>query len=191
MNFIMKVMKDIGAKANMTLIIKSLILKIQRDIGAKTSMTLTARKFIMKNFSTPNIMTDTNPNNSISILKNLLNAGAGFASFTYKSKGDGSIARYTLNLGFKYITLLEKSIQELQTKIDLNEFSFPTYVRSITLSDPNSYTSLKINAPINFMIFENGELYYQDKTIISMDEYLNSIVTGKPLISSPGFKRCN
>jgi|GEM_PF-2696245 len=75
--------------------------------------------------------------------------------------------------------------------IDLNEFSFPTYVRSITLSDPNSYTSLKINAPINFMIFENGELYYQDKTIISMDEYLNSIVTGKPLISSPGFKRCN
>jgi len=65
---------------------------------------------------------NVNPNNSIAILKNLLNAGAGFASFTYKSKGDGSIARYTLNLGFKYISLLEKSIQELQAKIDLNEF---------------------------------------------------------------------
>lgn len=69
-----------------------------------------------------NTTENVNPNNSIQILKNLLNAGAGFASFTYKSKGDGSIARYTLNLGFKYITLLEKSIQELQAKMDLNEF---------------------------------------------------------------------
>jgi hypothetical protein len=69
-----------------------------------------------------NSIENVTPENSISILKNLLNAGAGFASFTYKSKGDGSIARYTLNLGFKYITLLEKSIQELQAKMDLNEF---------------------------------------------------------------------
>jgi hypothetical protein len=65
----------------------------------------------------------TTPNNSVAILKNLLNAGPGFASFTYKSKSDNSIARYTLNLGFKYISLLEKSIQELQTKMDLKEFS--------------------------------------------------------------------
>ena len=65
----------------------------------------------------------TTPNNSVEIIKNLLNAGPGFASFTYKSKSDNSIARYTLNLGFKYISLLEKSIQELQTKMDLKEFS--------------------------------------------------------------------
>jgi hypothetical protein len=58
----------------------------------------------------------------VAILKNLLNAGPGFASFTYKSKSDNSIARYTLNLGFKYISLLEKSIQELQKKMDLKEF---------------------------------------------------------------------
>jgi hypothetical protein len=65
---------------------------------------------------------NVNPENCIQILKNLLNAGAGFASFTYKSKSDGSVARYTLNLGFKYITLLENSIKELQAKMDLNEF---------------------------------------------------------------------
>jgi hypothetical protein len=70
-----------------------------------------------------NSIENVTPENSIQILKNLLNAGAGFASFTYKSKGDGSVARYTLNLGFKYISLLEKSIQELKTKMDLNEFS--------------------------------------------------------------------
>lgn len=67
--------------------------------------------------------TATISEDSVAILKNLLNAGPGFASFTYKSKSDNSVARYTLNLGFKYINLLEKSIQELQKKLDLNEFS--------------------------------------------------------------------
>jgi len=68
-------------------------------------------------------MNTTTPENTVEMLKNLLKAGPGFASFTYRSKGDGSTARYTLNLGFKYITLLERSIQELRAKMDLNEFS--------------------------------------------------------------------
>jgi len=67
-------------------------------------------------------MNTVTPENTVEMLKNLLKAGPGFASFTYKSKGDGSTARYTLNLGFKYITLLERSIQELKTKMELNEF---------------------------------------------------------------------
>lgn len=37
-----------------------------------------------------------------------------FASLTYKSKGTGEIARYTLNLNFSYTQLVEKSITELE-----------------------------------------------------------------------------
>lgn len=37
-----------------------------------------------------------------------------FASFTYRSKSDGSLARYTVILGFKYTNLVEKSKTELE-----------------------------------------------------------------------------
>lgn len=50
--------------------------------------------------------------NIIENLSNLTNAT--FASFTYTSKTDGSTARYTLILGAKYLTLLEKSKLELE-----------------------------------------------------------------------------
>jgi hypothetical protein len=63
------------------------------------------------------------PLNSVEVLKTLLKASPGFASFTYRSKSDGSTARYTLNLGFKYLNLLKKSEMELRAKIELNEFS--------------------------------------------------------------------
>jgi len=39
--------------------------------------------------------------------------GCQFASLTYLSKTDGSVARYTVNLGFSYHNLVEKSIEEL------------------------------------------------------------------------------
>jgi hypothetical protein len=41
-----------------------------------------------------------------------------FASFTYLSKTDNSIARYTVILGSKYINLLEKSITALEILIN-------------------------------------------------------------------------
>jgi hypothetical protein len=75
--------------------------------------------------------------------------------------------------------------------IRLDDFSFPKYVRTITLSEANSYTTLNINAPTIFQLFENGEIYYQEKTSISMAEYINSITSGKAFINSPTYKLCN
>lgn len=67
-------------------------------------------------------MNTTAPTNAIELIKTLVKAGPGFASLTYKSKGDGSVARYTVNLGFSYQNLLEKSIQELNAKIDNGDY---------------------------------------------------------------------
>ena len=39
---------------------------------------------------------------------------ARFASFTYCSKSTGEVARYTLQLGFSYRNILQKSIMELE-----------------------------------------------------------------------------
>ncbi len=39
--------------------------------------------------------------------------GCQFASLTYLSKGDKSLARYTVNLGFSYDNLVKKSVEEL------------------------------------------------------------------------------
>ena len=39
---------------------------------------------------------------------------ARFASFTYCSKSTGEVARYTLQLGFSYRSILQKSIMELE-----------------------------------------------------------------------------
>lgn len=61
--------------------------------------------------------------NTLNIINSVKNSGVGFASLLYRSKSDESLARYTVNLGFKYINLLEKSISELQAKIDNYEFA--------------------------------------------------------------------
>lgn len=61
--------------------------------------------------------------NTLNIIHSVKNSGVGFASLLYRSKSDESLARYTVNLGFKYINLLEKSISELQAKIDNYEFA--------------------------------------------------------------------
>jgi len=52
-------------------------------------------------------------------MKNIVSAianiqGCQFASLTYLSKTDGSIARYTVNLGFSYHKAVEKSVTELE-----------------------------------------------------------------------------
>lgn len=57
------------------------------------------------------------------IIETLTNIGATFASFTYKSKSSGEVARHTIILGGKYINLLEKSILELELLISENKFS--------------------------------------------------------------------
>lgn len=59
----------------------------------------------------------------LDLIKSIQNSGVGFASLLYQSKTDGSLARYTVNLGFKYINLLKKSKKELQDRIDKGEFT--------------------------------------------------------------------
>ena len=44
-----------------------------------------------------------------------------FASLTYLSKKHGELARYTVNLGFSYHNLVEKSVTELEILIRENE----------------------------------------------------------------------
>lgn len=112
----------------------------------------------------------------------------GIIRFTYD--------KYTREFGsldFKVLYMLPDRTVPLKANImiHLDEFSFPKYVRAITLSDPNSYTTLNINAPTIFQLFENGEIYYQEKTSISMAEYINSITSGKAFINSPTYKLCN
>jgi len=75
--------------------------------------------------------------------------------------------------------------------ISLDEFSFPNYMRAITLSDPNSYKMLNIGAPLLFQIFENGAIYYQERTTMTMNDYINSITSGNSHILSPTYKLCN
>lgn len=62
------------------------------------------------------------PMKILELIQTIKNSGVGFTSLLYRSKTDDSLARYTVNLGFKYQNLLEKSIQELQAKMDNNEF---------------------------------------------------------------------
>lgn len=59
----------------------------------------------------------------LELIQTIKNSGVGFASLLYRSKTDDSLARYTVNLGFKYQNLLEKSIQELQQRKDSGEFT--------------------------------------------------------------------
>lgn len=60
--------------------------------------------------------------NVLSIIQQIKNSGVGFASLLYRSKSDQSLARYTVNLGFKYSNLLEKSLHMLDDKMKNGEF---------------------------------------------------------------------
>ena len=59
--------------------------------------------------------------NSEAIAK--LSTGAGFASFTYRSKGRNELARWTVNIGQKYENILTKSIDGLEARMQLGEYS--------------------------------------------------------------------
>ncbi len=74
--------------------------------------------------------------------------------------------------------------------IKLDEFYSPSYVRFLSMKSGNSFTQLNYNLPTNFQLFENGELYFQDRTTISMTDYLNAIKTGKYSINAGEYKLC-
>ena len=78
-------------------------------------------------------------NNIVEILSNLTNTT--FASFTYRSKTDNSLARYTVILGAKYSNLLEKSKLELELSLANLDASLIPAANQVMLSINKSITA--------------------------------------------------
>lgn len=89
------------------------------------------------------------PMKILELIQTIKSSGVGFASLLYRSKTDNSLARYTVNLGFKYKNLLEKSIQELQERINKGEFTTELEIQAAN----EVMTSLKKSLTAN----ENGQ----------------------------------
>jgi hypothetical protein len=71
-----------------------------------------------------------------------------------------------------------------------DDFYIPNYFKSITITDVNPYNALNLGAPTLFQLFENGDLYYQEKTTISMEEWIAAISSGKTNVNIPLYKKC-
>ena len=73
-----------------------------------------------------------------------------FASITYLSKSAGELARYTINLGFSYHNLVEKSKTELEILIAEN--------KALPAGNPNKWNALQQQAAANVMASLNKTL---------------------------------
>lgn len=83
-------------------------------------------------------------NNNDKLVEAIVSARPGFASITYRSKGDNTLARYTIILGASYDNLLHKSLaklEEIEGKCPPEELEV---VRELKISVQNS-----INARVN------------------------------------------
>jgi hypothetical protein len=74
--------------------------------------------------------------------------------------------------------------------IKLDEFYSTSYVRGFSLKSMNAFSQLNLNIPTNFELYENGELYYQDKTTMTMNEYMEARKTGEFSIKTGPYKIC-
>jgi hypothetical protein len=115
----------------------------------------------------------------------------GTVTFHYSSY-DKTFGKMEFNV--EYLIPGEKKPRKILLKADimlkLNDFMFPSFVRSISLSNPNSFLLLNLNLPTNFELFENGDLYYQDKLTMTMTDYLNARKSGSFSITAPPYKLC-
>ena len=93
---------------------------------------------------------------------------------------------YTINTQSKPI----KKLMQCDVFVESNSFVLPNFMRGITLRNGSSMKMLNINAPSNFQLFENGELYYQDRAEIDMDEYIENITSGKYSLGAAPYKLC-
>ena len=88
----------------------------------------------------------------------------------------------------------EKKPKKIAFKADItikwDEFYLPKYARFFSLKNTNSFAQIFYNVPTNFELFENGELYYQDRTTITMEEYLKARKGGEYSIKAAPFKLC-
>lgn len=75
--------------------------------------------------------------------------------------------------------------------IKLDEFYATSFVRGFSLKSMNSFSQINLNLPTNFELYENGELYYQDKTTMTMNEYLEARKNGGFSIKAAAYKLCD
>ena len=92
----------------------------------------------------------------------------------------------------------EKKPKKIKLKAEIfikyNDFNMPKFVRPFSLSYPESPYVESFSFPTNFELYENGELYYQERTSITMEDYLKSRTSGKIQPTDKGliapFKLC-
>ena len=80
----------------------------------------------------------------------------------------------------------EKKSKKIKLETDIflmDGFYNPSYTISIALKTPGTFVNENYNFPTIFMLFENGELYFKDKTNLSMEDCIKLIKDGS--IGSP------
>lgn len=115
----------------------------------------------------------------------------GTIKFHY-SNYDKTFGKIEFNVD--YIIPGEKKPRKIMLKADImikmDDFVSPSFVRGFSLNIPNSFSILNLNRPTHFELFENGELYYQEKSNITMSEYLNARKSVDFAIKSAQYKLC-
>jgi hypothetical protein len=75
--------------------------------------------------------------------------------------------------------------------IKLEEFYSTSFVRGFSLKSMNTFSQINLNLPTNFELYENGELYYQDKNTMTMKEYMEARKNGEFSIKAAPYKLCD
>ena len=97
------------------------------------------------------------------------------------------------SIDFRVLYQISDQTIPLKASIFLNVDNFysPKYFKAIIISDTNPYKSLNLGVPTIFQLFENGALYYQEKTTMTMDEWIGALSSGKANVNVPLYKKCD
>jgi hypothetical protein len=113
--------------------------------------------------------------------------GSVFFKYDKYDKDFGKIvfdAMYLLPGGKKPVKVLFKA----EIMIANNDFISPSFVRSFVLRNPNSFVIDNYNYPLVFELYDNGELYYQEKLHMEKSEYILSRKSGQTFKNIPPYK---
>jgi hypothetical protein len=101
----------------------------------------------------------------------------------------------TINFNVTYIIPGGKKPKKIDFKAKIlvqnDDFRSPSFVRGFSLQNDAVYYTPNYGFPTTFELYENGEIYYQDKQIISMSEYIKAQKSGVLIQSRAPFKICN
>ena len=119
------------------------------------------------------------------------NVGPYGKMIMYYDDFDKDFNKLKFNVEFMPASSDKKKKIKLATDIVfMDGFYNPSYMTSFTLGKPGgSLMNEGYAFPTNFILFENGELYYADKTSLSMTEFIKAITT-KATIQSPKYVLC-